>query len=155
MFTLYLPGADSLIHFIDSQVAADGSASSSTYPLQVLVDMSRKMIEYLPAHGVAFDRGLISCERLMEVLVRPFLKLTHKYSREEPSPMLGEHRGQNMGTTERFFLGWSMVLGHLLGEGRQGSQHEIRPELRTLRTKKRQDLVKALLAAKFPEVCHS
>lgn len=101
----WCPGVDALLHFIDTQNAAEDSTSSRICPTHLIEDMYSKMCDFLPAHKLAFDRGLISCERLIEVLVHPFLKLSCTYSKQEPS------QGRKLGIIERFCLGWGNALG--------------------------------------------
>lgn len=79
-----MAGIDDLLLFIDSYVSAEGTTLTFTAH-EALLARSQQIVEDLPALGEAFGRGLISCERLIEVLVPAFLKLTRKASRGQPA----------------------------------------------------------------------
>lgn len=67
----------------------------------------------LPAHAQAFDCGLISCARLVEVLVPPFLQLARKASRETPADSfkaLGLKPCTDNSPCDDFLMAWKTTL---------------------------------------------
>lgn len=95
----------------------------------------------LEVFGRSFDLGTISCERLVEVLMPPFLKLGRRLI-QVPS--------ENM--TKLLFMGWSSCLGSLLGGHHEHDSKSRKKGQPVLQPRKRAQLVKALMKAKFPEV---
>lgn len=136
---------DALLHIVDSCASTeddttlhcDRDVPSARYH-QTILD--------LPAHGEAFDWGLITCSRLLEVLVHPFLKLARKVNQEQQAQE--DSAGDSQTIPVRFLRLWTALLHNLLA-GKLAQEGKIQP---LLRPKKRQELIKALLADKFPEV---
>lgn len=102
------------------------------------------MLEGLEAHASAFDTGIISCQRLVEVLAPPFLKLGQNAN------LVGHRLSQSLristpGSSDKrhIFVEWRLSLTNILSTN-------CNPPL--LRPRKRAELVKALVKAKFPEV---
>lgn len=115
-----------------------------TYPLGVLKSRLQNLLEGLEAHASAFDTGIISCQRLVEVLVPPFLKLGRNAN------LVGQRLGQLLRIStpgsshkQHIFVEWRLSLTKVLST-------ICNPPL--LRPRKRAELVKALMEAKFPEV---
>lgn len=143
-----LPGVDALLRIIHDYTATVGSTSRKSHRQKVLSARFQQIFEVMPAHGEAFQRGLISCERLVEVLVPPFLKLAGKanleqQSREQPAD------GQPTGTADKYMFRWSAELHEIVSGNTSQGIFQIQ---QVLSPKKRKELVKAVLAAKFPEV---
>lgn len=143
-----LAGVDALLQFINDYSTPAGSAFHNSHPpAAVFKDRCRQMAEVLPAHGEAFDRGLFSSARLVEVLVPPFLKLARKTSRAHPT-------GDPSPPVDAFFHGWTITLTDFLQGKIWVGNSQTSYRRRAMRPKKRQELVKALEAARLPEVYH-
>lgn len=145
-----MPGVDSLLHFIASFSAAEEDTLQSSQSRDVISARFKQIAEVLPAHGEAFERGLISCARLVEVMAPQYLKIAYKVNQRGP---IQEHTAyfQSMGRADKLFCYWSKVLTFFLaGEfGRGQAEGRYR---QVLSPRKRQEFVKALVSAKFPEV---
>lgn len=140
---------DALQQDIDATASPDGTVYANllkSCPLGVLKSRLRKMLEGLEPHASAFDTGIISCRRLVEVLVPPFLKLGQN------AILVGQRLGQRLcqsesvqrgGTQNHIFVDWTVLLTKILST-------VCDPPL--LRPRKRAELVKALIEARFPEV---
>lgn len=98
------------------------------------------------AHGMAFDQGLIPCQRLVEIFLTPFLKLARKAIQLQGTSaqgLLDEY------IACCFEYAAKIITGDLVLD-RQGVG-KFQP---VLQPHKRTELVKGLLKAKFPEVCY-
>lgn len=79
--SILLRFADSCVEFKDS----DELRSFLQYQPQGFLDeVTSKLAVYTEAHGHVFDLGIIECQRLVEVLVPPFLKLVAKINESLP-----------------------------------------------------------------------
>lgn len=106
--------------------------------------MKQAIQREISAHGIAFDQGLVPCQRLVEILMVPFLKL-------------GQKAIQLQGTSAEGLLddlasccfthSVAVISGDLVRDS-QGVR-KFRP---VLQPKKRSELVKALLKAAVVEV---
>lgn len=99
----------------------------------------------LPLHGRAFDLGYINVERLLTVLVAPFLKLTGKASQPEEATE-GDSR-----LCQVFIIAlhgiWSQAVRTVL----TGEVVEDRC-VPVMRSEKRTEMVNHMFETKFPEV---
>lgn len=149
-------GVDNFISFVNFYVAYENAAELRRFidayarrihppgdPVQIVLHEARHA---LSAHGAAFDRGFISCSRMVEVLVPPFLKLLKKFSQGQMSCKSQEE------TCDKLLNRWHGELANsLTGVFKRGNQGAW--ELtRVMQPKKRKELVKALVAARLPEV---
>lgn len=139
-----------LLRFVDACEGCKNSAEFRTFlakqPPGYLEARNDQSTYFLTAHHGAFDKGVIPCERLVEVLVPPFLKLVRAVSYEPSAADRYLHD-----TCSNLLHEWNKGISNaLVGSfrdspgGRQYSQN--------LSPRKRAEFVKALMAAKFPEV---
>lgn len=145
-------GVDTLLHLTDSlsksRTTADLRAVFQNQPGDYLEDKYPQIVQNLPAHGDAFERGLISCERLFEVLVPPFLKLLNKVSAKEDPPA----DSLVLKACNNLFTIWHKALAYTLaGDYDQDSSGDWK-YVQILGPRKRAQFVRTLMAAKFPEV---
>lgn len=122
-----------------------------------------EMLKRVLVHGKAFDTGLITAQRLADVLLTPFLLLAttiNRVSRLECSESLGTSQAQAGPSTAPLlagsledikiaFTGWSLLLAEI--------HYGWPPEcdnrgLFIMKPAKRAALIKALIDAKAPEV---
>lgn len=139
-----------MLQFIDACIAAENSNSLGSflraYPPLDFVARRHHILHVLPALGKAFDRGLISCARLVEVLAPPYLKLACSMRRDR------QHESQALDALSEMFINWKAALVEALaGEMKKDSQGEWCTKL-ILQPQKREELLKALVANRFPEV---
>lgn len=101
-------------------------------------------------HATAFDQGFIPCQRLYEVVVPLFLKLSRKAS-PEPEPR-NLPRANSKRFKDKLFVGLGAGLSDILDPFvRVEVGHEmVQPH--TLGPKKRAEFVRALMRNTFPEV---
>lgn len=146
---LHLPDVNLFLQFVDSCTKADDSEEFvEAQPTQITDKVSSQLRDdSLRAHGFAFDRGLISSAKMVEVLMTPFLKLAQKANREP-------YISNDFRCIDKLLIYWKKTLSKaLLGEGSiVGNTYTHHAQMRP---KKHAELVKALVAAKFPEVCQS
>lgn len=110
------------------------------------------MESILEAHGQAFDQGLISCQRLIDVVVPPFLKLA-RHASLAPVPGSNAAARKCWHVKNSLFHSWShgglqRLLAVAMGRSSDGSP--IAAQL--LRPQKRAEFVKTLLKNHFAEV---
>lgn len=138
----YLAGIDDLVEGRRSWVSRLHGLSDE--------DVVKSISSLLTHNAIAFNKGLIPCERLVEVAVPPFLKLARKASQESDSQMPDAFKFKRL--RDHLFIGLGMSLNVMLevlpgsSKGSQGTA----PPLLCLR--KRADFIKALVKHKFPEV---
>lgn len=137
---------DALLQVVDSFATSEDSESLSRDVLSACSQM-------LHAHGDAFEKGLIPCARLVEVLAPPFLKLSRKANRvlssqEHPTPSNQSTKNADL---KLFLSYWDFKLHDILVGDSDTSRQEGKIQ-QVLSLKKRQELEKSLVAAKFPEV---
>lgn len=72
-----------LLNSIDNVVA--GGIESSSCPEGVAESMELVAVSRLKNHAIAFEKGFIPCQRMLEVSLPPFIKLARKIS-QEPGP---------------------------------------------------------------------
>lgn len=110
----------------------------------------------LPLHGMAFEKDIISCARLVQVLAPPFLKLARNACNETPASSYQMMRVLNSDNTfcMDLLMAWKMALAEtLLGLCCDGKQSQVgHPVEMALNPRKRAEFVKALIDTKFPEV---
>lgn len=113
-------------------------------------EMQGMMTAVLKNHAEAFDRGLIPCQRLIDVALPPFLKLARKASQEPTSETPADAASARLRDSMLIGLGGALEL--ILGEAcpPKDARSMVVPCLLSLR--KRAELIKALLMNKFPEV---
>lgn len=149
--TLFIGAAetDAILDLLNTAVSADSSDDlESLYTAESRETIEEKLQRFpqylLCAYAASFDRGLISCQRLVDVSFVPYLKLASANA----SRALGQ------GTRDRLLVGWFTDLGHILNLATFcDNGGGIVRDVRLLRPQKRVQLVKALLRAKVPEVC--
>lgn len=100
----------------------------------------------LLTHGVAFNRGIISCHRLLEVVVDPLLSLARKTSIRPARGSTPEIRHLR----DRVFVIWSRALQYVIGGCVVTGNLMARKPL--LSPEKRMDLVMELKVTGFFEV---
>lgn len=146
----WLADVDALLQFIDSY--ATSSEDSESHSLEVIEACSRLMAEVMPVHGEAFEQGLIPCARLIEVLAPPFLKLARKVSQEQSTQEQPTSSSQPLGNAVILLGSWTRALSKIMLEDLDSVVNAGERIPQVLCPTKRQELIKALVAAKFPEV---
>lgn len=134
-----------LLGYVES-LASEKESGYSRSPLDPLVItwMHHTAARELRAHTLAFDKGFISCQRVLEVLVEPFIKLGKKAIEAE-----GTGSADLLDTPiNSWFHG---ITAALIGDVVQESYGVGRVDL-VLRHDKRLELVNALLKSKLVEV---
>lgn len=110
-------------------------------------DMEKVIVSSLRDHAIAFEKGSISCQRMLEVSLAPFIKLARKIS-QEPGPEIFK----SMRVVDKLYTGFSSAITGLLAvDVVQDSQGVVLP-VNLLSLRKRAELVKALLKGKIAEV---
>lgn len=149
---------DTLLSSIDTFLSEDyGDAEGLRRSLEVAV--LQRMLDFLdssPALGRAFEMELISSQRMVEILIPPFLKLTAAY-------ISASRQGQTSASSERrlvipevlsllnvLWRHWGIIVIKLLsGEEFTDNHGQLQP---VMSQKRRCDLLDGFLEAKFPEV---
>lgn len=109
----------------------------------------------LPLHGRAFDRGFITLQRLMEVLITPFAKLAARVSQMQNPEMINSKTPEGGAhlLREALFGNWSKsILKVIEGHNAEGAQGLPNRTIPLIRPEKRTELIKAMLKAQFHQV---
>lgn len=134
-----------LLKFVDSLASAD-----SEY-LKHLLLANHILLQYasqeLKARLIAFDKGLISCQQLLDVLVAPFVKLGHKALELQGTSQKGVLDGHTV-------CWFEPIAAALQGFPVQDSEGVGSFKI-AVRPQKRLELVKALLKSQLLEVSWS
>lgn len=113
------------------------------------VEIVKAVASFLELHATAFNQGKISCSRLVEVALPPFLKLARKASQE--TYLQTSIDGSFFLKRDLVFIGWGGALGAIVDViPFKDSRGTVIQPLLCLR--KRAEFVKALLKSRFPEV---
>lgn len=100
----------------------------------------------LVAYSKAFNQGLISVGRLMEVVVFPFLKLAKAMDKEARSPATSESAMGGQEVTKALYGVWNPIIKDIVDfKGEENGPPLLRPAKRTV-------LLRAMFDAKVPEV---
>lgn len=124
----------------------EAQASGNSVGKDFIGSVFRKLESAIQLHGLAFDRGLIPCKKLVNLTVPIFLKLARKSNLEIPP---------GIPFADRQVVAMNNIGDDMLLRWKDSFQETIlgKPDQeKILRPKKRQELVKGLLAANFPEV---
>lgn len=117
MFPNYLDAdVDALLSSIDDFFPDDGMPSKAmrrSFPQPGLI-RAQKFVANASALSRAFDLELISCQRLVDILVPPFIKLAKLRSRVSSSGHL-HHPGMSADSDwakhlDAFFKAWTMLV---------------------------------------------
>lgn len=113
----------------------------------VMPEDSDKLIrQSVPHHGVAFNKGMISIERLIEVVVMPFVFIMMKLNRgEDEGPVVKEF-------LEMTLDAWFFSLGQILTGKLEKDAHGVHRVMPLMSVTKRGQLIKALLNSNFHQV---
>lgn len=139
-----LAGLTDLLTFVDALASNEDASENSrsffwnsppTQPFDVFL-----------AYGKAYDRGIISCQKLLDVLVAPFVKL-------------GRKAINLCGTSNEGALDWlthywgAIAISVLTGIPIEVNVEEARVLAPVMVPQKRSELVKEMVKAKLEEVC--
>lgn len=108
----------------------------------------KQFVGHTPALGRAFDLELISCQRMVDILIPPFIKLAQTLVSASRQEMPKDHFWFTL--LSNLVEYWSNLVIWTLTNLQYSDKEEAAQPV--IRPKKRDELLNALLEAKFPEV---
>lgn len=140
---------DAILTSIDNFASADGGAFRFSPSFsQVHFNKAMEFMGIAPALGRAFDLEVISCERMVSILIPPFSKLAQAHVVAARRKISKERLWFKLLCPLSY--AWStMVAETLTGQVYEDSQGVIQP---VIGPKRRSELLGGFLEAKFPEV---